>query len=119
MRRGRSSRTGGRCGGEAAMPLRYDATLKDLISRHWADFAALLRLDGPPPAQLLNVDLSTVSAATDFAVGFGKPVQWIADLNFQASRDAGLARRVWLYHALLHHRYGVPVHTVIILLRPE
>src|SRR5437899_1820727 len=119
MRRERFSRIGERCRGEPPMPLQYDATLKDLVSRHWADFAALLRLQGPAPAHLLNVDLSTVSAATDFAVGFGEPVQWIVDLNFQAGRDADLPRRVWLYHALLHHRFRVPVHSVIILLRPE
>ncbi len=99
------------------MPLPFDATLKELVARHLADFAALLHLPGPP-AGVLNVDLSTVSAATDVAVGFGEPLERIADLNFQASRDANLPRRLWLYNALLHHRYRVPVHSAVLLLRP-
>ena len=53
------------------MPLPFDATLKDMVARHLADFAELLHLPGPPPAGVLNVDLSTVSAATDLAVGTG------------------------------------------------
>jgi len=40
------------------------------------------------------------------------------DLNFQSSRDAELGRRLLMYHALLYHRYGVPVHSVVVLLRP-
>ena len=85
------------------MPLQYDATLKDLVSRHWADFAALLRLEGPAPAHVLNVDLSTVSAATDFAVGFGDPVQWIADLNFQAQAWSDVANRVFVRYLIDGH----------------
>jgi hypothetical protein len=100
------------------MPLPFDATLKDMVARHLADFAELLHLTGPPPAGVLNVDLSTVSAATDLAVGFGEPVERIADLNFQAGRDTDLPRRLWLYNALLHHRYRVPVHSIVLLLRP-
>jgi hypothetical protein len=100
------------------MPLPFDATLKDLVGRHLADFTALLGLSGPAPTTVLNVDLSTVSAATDLAVGFGDPPDRIADLNFQASADADLPRRVRLYNALLHHRYRVPVHSIVVLLRP-
>lgn len=39
------------------------------------------------------------------------------DLNFQASRDGDLISRVLLYNALLHHRYRVPVHSMLVLLR--
>jgi len=64
------------------------------------------------------VDLSTISAATDFVLGYGDPPVRLVDLNFQASRDAGLSRRLLMYNALLHHRYGAPVHSVVLLLRP-
>jgi predicted transposase YdaD len=40
-------------------------------------------------------------------------------LNFQASRDVNLPGRLLLYNALLHHRIGAPVHSIVILLRPE
>jgi predicted transposase YdaD len=66
----------------------------------------------------LNVDLSTLSAATDVALGHGDPPDLVVDLNFQASRDADTVPRVMLYHAALHLRYRVPVHSIVVLLRP-
>jgi predicted transposase YdaD len=101
------------------MPLPFDATLKDLVQSHPADIAAVLRLHGPGEPAVLNVDLATVSAATDVTLGYGEPPTLLVDLNFQAGRDAGLPGRMRLYNALLYHRFGVPVHSLVILLRPE
>jgi predicted transposase YdaD len=100
------------------MPLRFDATFKDILQKYTRDFEEQLGLIGPEPATLLNVDLSTISAATDFVLGYGDPPVRLVDLNFQSSRDVDLARRLLMYNALLHHRYGVPVHSVVLLLRP-
>jgi hypothetical protein len=100
------------------MPLRFDATLKDIVQKFTRDFEEQLGLLGPQPAVVLNVDLSTISAATDIVLGYGDPPVRLADLNFQSSRDAELMRRLLLYQALLHHRYAVPVHSVVVLLRP-
>jgi predicted transposase YdaD len=94
----------------------FDATVKDIVQGHIADFEAVLRLSGPQPATVLNVDLSAISAATDVVFGYGDPPSSVVDLNFQAGRDARLPRRVLLYNALLHYRYGVPVHSVVVLL---
>jgi predicted transposase YdaD len=101
------------------MPLPFDATLKALVQSHPADFEAILRLHGPGPPTVLNVDLATVSAATDVTLGYGDPPSLLVDLNFQASRDVSLPGRLLLYNALLHHRLGAPVHSIVILLRPE
>jgi hypothetical protein len=100
------------------MPLPFDATLKDILRRFTRDFEEQLGLIGPQPAVVLNVDLSTISAATDIVLGYGDPPIRLVDLNFQSSRAADLIRRLLMYNALLHHRYGVPVHSVVILLRP-
>lgn len=67
----------------------------------------------------LNVDLSTISAATDVAIGFGDPLQEVADLNFQSGPDPDIAARCHLYNAALHFRFGVPVRTLVILLRAK
>jgi hypothetical protein len=99
------------------MPLPFDATLKDLVQNHPHDWEVKLGLRGPEPVTVLNVDLSTISAATDVALGFGDPLQWLVDLNFQASRAADLADRILLYNALLRYRYHVPVHSLVLLLR--
>ncbi len=100
------------------MPLPFDATLKDILQKFTRDFEEQLGLIGPEPVTVLNVDLSTISAATDFVLGYGDPPVRLVDLNFQSSRDLELVRRLLMYNALLHHRYGVPVHSVVILLRP-
>ncbi|MBI1917594.1 MAG: hypothetical protein HYS12_23110 [Planctomycetes bacterium] len=100
------------------MPFPFDATLKDIAEHHTPDFEAALDLTDLPPARVLNVDLSTVSAATDIALGHGDPLVAITDLNFQAGPDGELPDRLLLYNALFRHRYHVPVHTLLLLLRP-
>lgn len=94
-------------------------TLKDLVQSHMADFERVLGLDGPAPMSVLNVDLSTISAASDIVIGYGEPLARIVDLNLQSSRDIDLADRLLLYNALLWYRFRVPVHSVVVLLRPS
>jgi hypothetical protein len=88
------------------------------VRRFPADYVRLLGLDATQPMTALNVDLSMLSAATDVVLGLGDPLERVIDLNFQASRDADLSRRVLVYNALLHQRFRVPVHSVVVLLRP-
>jgi hypothetical protein len=100
------------------MPLPFDATVKELARAYLPDWQSAFGLGGPAPLSLINVDLSTITAATDLVVGAGDPLAFLYDLNFQAGRDPELARRVLAYNALLYLRYGVPVHSVVVLLRP-
>ncbi|MCI0642609.1 MAG: DUF4351 domain-containing protein [Gemmataceae bacterium] len=100
------------------MPMPFDATLKDLVQSFVPDYERQFDLTDLGPLQPLNVDLSTVSAATDIVLAHGNPPEGIVDLNFQASRADDLAARVLLYNTLLHHRFRVPVHRLIVLLRP-
>ena len=97
----------------------FDATLKDMGRESPEGFLATF--DRPPalPVKLLNVDLSTVTALADLVLGLGDPLAEIIQLDFQASAAAWKHADVMAYHALLNAHYHVPVHTVIILLRPE
>jgi hypothetical protein len=96
----------------------FDATLKDIAGTSVADLTPVLHLPTNLPARTLNIDLSTISAATDVAFGFGDPVQEIVDINFQSGPDARVDARVRLYNAAYHHHYPVPVRSILILLRP-
>jgi len=100
------------------VPFAFDATFKEMVQHYAGDYAALLGLQ-QLPVQLLNVDLSTLSAATDAALGFGDPLVEIADLNFQSGNDAYLPQRGMLYNAAPGYRYHVPVRSIFILLRPD
>jgi hypothetical protein len=51
------------------MSFPIDATLKDIIEEFPTDFAAAFGLPPNQPTVVLNVDLSTISAATDVALG--------------------------------------------------
>jgi hypothetical protein len=99
------------------MPHPFDATLKDLFTPSPEDLVSVFGLSDLRPAVPLNVDLSTISAATDMAIGLGNPLQEIVDLNFQSGPDPKLVARCHLYNAALHHRFELPVRSVIVLLR--
>ena len=102
-----------------AMSLPFDATLKEILAPRPEEFEVVFRFPSVKPAQSLNIDLSTISAARDVAFGFGVPLLEIVDLNFQSGPDLTLPSRVHLYNAVFHHRYQVPVRSVIVLLRPK
>jgi hypothetical protein len=101
------------------MALTFDATLKDMGRDSPRGFLAAF--DPPPtaPVKLLSVDLSTVTAAADLILGLGEPLEEIVHLDFQSSAAAWKHADLMVYNALLFAHYHVPVHTVIILLRPQ
>jgi hypothetical protein len=84
-----------------------------------ADYETEFDLPRQGPVTPLNVDLSTLSAATDVALGYGEPLREIFDLNFQSGCDPFVDRRVHLYNAVFGHRYHVEVRSLLILLRPK
>jgi hypothetical protein len=100
------------------MAMTFDATLKDMGRDSPQGFLAAF--DRPPagPVKLLNVDLSTVTTAADLILGIGEPLEEILQLDFQSSA-AWKHADLMVYHALLFAHHHVPVHTVLILLRPE
>src|SRR5437868_5752845 len=97
----------------------FDATLKEIVSQTPGDFQAEFRLPASEPVTTLNVDLSTISAATDVALGFGQPLKEVVDLNFQSGPDSTVVARLHLYNAVLHLKYMVPVRSVLVLLRAK
>lgn len=101
------------------MPLPYDATLKALVGGHPADFATVFGLPAAEPVAAINVDVSTVSAATDVVLAVGEPVRAVVDLNFQVGPDPDLPARLHLYSAALHRDQKVAVRSVLVLLRPK
>lgn len=97
----------------------FDATLKDLGED--SPEAFVREFDGPPklPVFSLNVDLSTVTTAADLFFGLGDPLQEILHIDCQAGPKAQLPADLHAYNGLLYRRYLVPVHTILLLLRPE
>ncbi len=98
------------------MSLKFDATLKDLVQAYAADWLAVL--DEPPsgPVEVFTPDLSTITAFSDIVLRID---DILLHLDFQSGPDPDLPRRILLYNVLLHERYGMPVHSVVVLLRPR
>jgi predicted transposase YdaD len=98
------------------MSLKFDATLKDLVQAYAADWLGVL--DQPPtgPVEVLTPDLSTLTAFSDIVLRTGDA---LLHFDFQSGPDAALPRRVLVYNVLLHDSYDLPVHSVVILLRPR
>jgi hypothetical protein len=101
------------------MSMPFDATLKDLGADHPHDFLSFF--DRPPskPLRPLNVDLSTVSTAADLVVGLGQPLVEIIHIDFQSNANANKDADVLVYNGLLYRHYRVPVHSILVLLRPQ
>src|SRR5262245_6966906 len=99
------------------MSLKFDANLKGLLSDYAQDFLTVF--DGPPtgPVTLLNVDLSTVSAASDLIFGLGDPLREILHLDLQSAAVATKQYDLLVYNALLFRQYRVPVHSLLLFLR--
>jgi hypothetical protein len=101
------------------MGMTFDATLKDMGRENPRGFLATF--DQPPtlPTRLLNVDLSTVTTAADLLIGLGDPLVEVVHLDFQSSAAAWKHADILAYNALVFTQYHVPVHSIVVLLRPE
>jgi hypothetical protein len=96
------------------MPKPFDATLKSLIRNHPADWLRHLGVPITAPPQVLDADLSAVSAAADTLIRVGDRV---VHIDLEAGPDADLATRMLLYNVLAHRQTGLPVRSVVVLLR--
>lgn len=97
----------------------YDASTKFLIENFYRDWLALSPFPEVRQGELIDADLSTVTAAADKVIKVPRPEPWIFHFEMQASRDERLGERLHWYNALLEYRHGLPVHTLVVLLRRE
>jgi hypothetical protein len=70
--------------------------------------------------QVVDADVSTVTAAADKVLlvraDEGDRIQ---HFDFQSGPDASVPRRTFGYSALLEGRHGLPVDSIVVLLRPD
>ena len=100
------------------MPKPFDATTKHLVESRpgdWLEYAGLIRAE----VEVVDADLSTITAAADRVLRIKAPNPQLVHLEFQASYDREMGERLLRYNVLLHGRHGLPVLSVVVLLRPE
>jgi hypothetical protein len=101
----------------------FDATLKQLVDQFGADWTGFLcrRLGLPEGtrAEPLDADLSVASPQADKLFRLSGPTGGLLQLELESAWAGETPEQLLLYSVLAEHRYGGPVYTVVILLRPE
>ena len=99
----------------------FDATLNTLIDAHVADWAAFLaaRAGVPPgPATALDTDLSsTLQADRLFRVDGPSPA--VLHLELESTGRLGVPAELLRYNVAAWGATGLPVHSVLVVLRPK
>lgn len=98
--------------------MQFDAILKTMLEVGPPDWP---RLVGEPefPVEVIDADISTVSGAADKVLLVKGPEKWILHVEFQVGPDAAKPGKINLYNSVLEDRTGLPVRSVLLLLRPE
>src|SRR5258708_7455862 len=96
----------------------FDATAKAMFEASPVDWAALAGITARNVI-VIDADVSTVTAATDKVLLVRDPPERILHFDFQAGPDATVPERTHCYNALLGVRHGLPVKSVVVLLRPQ
>ena len=86
------------------MPLRFDATLKDLLN-YTDDWLARMHIVVHGPVEELSAELSTVTAAADKIFRIAEDRPWCLHLEFQSAHNPRLPRRVLKWNGLCHLRH--------------
>lgn len=101
----------------------FDAVFKQLVDAcaiDWVGFLApLVGLPATVAVEPLDADLSTVQPTVDKVFRLQEPHKGLLHIEPQSSWDGEFPERLFLYNALLRHRYGGPVITLALLLRRE
>lgn len=103
------------------MAKQFDSTLNTLIDDHlrdWADFLAAHCGVPPGPASALDTDLSATLQA-DRLFRIDGPVPAAIHLEMETSGRLGFPERLLRYNVAAQAVVHLPVHSVLVLLRPE
>lgn len=97
----------------------FDVSAKELI---WDDPEAWLRRFGVPqagPVEIIDSDITAITAIADKVLKIKGRRSHLVNIELQASHKARLARTLWFRQAALDYRHGLPVQTLLVLLRKE
>jgi hypothetical protein len=97
---------------------KFDATLKDMLEAAPGDWAALAGISGRSVI-VIDADISTVTGAADKVLLLQDEPASLLHFEFQAGPDDLLPQRMNVYNAVLEHRHGLPVRSIVVLLHPQ
>ena len=105
--------------GTIEVPKPYDATTKFLVEGFPADWLAFAGFGPLGRVDVIDANLSTITAEADKVLRVDGPEPWLAHVELQTSHEASLPRRLLRYNTLLDDRHDLPTRSVVVLLRPQ
>ncbi|MGL6073877.1 MAG: hypothetical protein ACRC8S_06930 [Fimbriiglobus sp.] len=99
----------------------FDATLNCLIDERLTDWASYLAARIPVPigaVQPLDTDLSATLQA-DRLFQIDGPTPCVLHLELESGSRLGIPRDLLRYNTFVHHQTEMPVHSILMLLRPK
>jgi predicted transposase YdaD len=100
------------------VPKPFDSATKELLEKNPRAWLELLLGRELGEVRVVDADLSTITTEADKILLVEQPEPWIVHVEFQSSYNAALPLRVQRYNILAHYRHGLPVQSVVVLLRP-
>ncbi len=99
----------------------YDATLNSLIDAHLDDWARYIaNRCGVPMGVVSSIDTDlSVNLQADRLFRMDGETPLILHLEMESSSRRGIPRRMLRYNVFTHEQHELPVHSVLLLLRPE
>jgi hypothetical protein len=99
----------------------FDATLNNLIDDHVDDWGTFLGTRaGIPPGRVVPLDTNlSVTAQADKLFRIEGPRPALLHLEFESSGRLGLPEELLRYNVLARSELHLPVHSVVVLLRPK
>jgi predicted transposase YdaD len=103
------------------MPKPFDATMRELFELEpaaWLEFLGIPVAD-PGLVKVIDSNLSTITADADKLIRLDGVLRLILHIEFLSGRDTGYPAQALWYNTLVGRKHGLPVWSVVILLRPE
>ncbi|MBL8796004.1 MAG: Rpn family recombination-promoting nuclease/putative transposase [Planctomycetia bacterium] len=97
----------------------FDSALKELIERHPIDWLTLAGGPAGATVQVIDTDVSTVSAAADKIIRIETTAAYLLHIELESSPRTDPGEYLQWYNTLIRHRHGLPVQTLVVLLRPS
>jgi predicted transposase YdaD len=101
------------------VPKPFDAATKELLEKNPRAWLELLLGRRLGEVRVMDADLSTITTESDKLLWIKEPAPWIVHVEFQSGDSSNLPIRLQRYNILAHYRHGMPVQTVVVLLRRE
>jgi hypothetical protein len=98
---------------------RLDVATKELVWEDPAGWQARFTFGPPGPVEIIDSDITTLTASADKVLKVGGPEPYLIDLEPHSYHDTGLTRTLWYRQVALDYRHNLRVLTVLVLLCKE